>query len=94
MSYSGLSTHHSGLYDLYRTLGVEVPKTLEKVLREGFKGLNHTLATETANGDARIKVGKDPLGMDLFSILCLELLKHCHLHNLFPRMLCSSTIST
>ena len=72
------SSHHSGLFDLYRSFKVAMSQELQDELKNHYKGLKRNIASNIAAGGMKIKVGKDPLSMSLFRFLGLELLQGIH----------------
>ena len=55
-AFSTLSGHRSGLFDLYRHYGFEMPSELSNALKKDFKGVRRTVAQ-----DVKVSSGKDPL---------------------------------
>ncbi|EEY58877.1 uncharacterized protein PITG_11864 [Phytophthora infestans T30-4] len=65
LSYSALSTHRAGLFNLFR----DFSKTLETELTTYIKGLKRKLAKDASNGVSEIKTGKDSLMLDLYRFM-------------------------
>ena len=85
LSYSALNTHRAGLFNLYRDYGVIMSTEVERELKTHFKGLKRDIAQRTANGDVRIKTGKDPLSIDTYQFLVTKLLRGNKLNTIFAR---------
>jgi hypothetical protein len=75
LGMSGMSTHRSALYNMFRDFEVTMPRVLESELKTYFKGLKRRNAKDLAEGGGRVKVGKDPLDHSLYRWLCKQLLR-------------------
>gem|GEM_PF-6093841 len=69
-AFSTLSGHRSGLFDLYRHYGFEMPSDLSNSLRKDFKGVKRTVAKGASETkDVKVSSGKDPLSFEGYKIL-------------------------
>lgn len=82
---SSYDSHRSSLWNLFRDFGHVMSKEVETGLKDHFVGLKRDLATRIKDGNAEIKVGKDPLSFSLYRFLGLALLKVSNRDHLFAR---------
>ena len=66
------NSHRAALYNLYRDYHVIMPVDIETELSNHFKGLKRQLAQDASNGNAPVKVGKDPLHFEIYRQLCMS----------------------
>ena len=71
-TYNGLRT---SLFNLFRDYGAIMSRKMEGELKDMFKGLKRTTAMQIAQGEGKIKSGKDPLSFSLYRFLAMEMLK-------------------
>ena len=75
--------HRTALFHLFRIYEVEQPPQLEKQLNQSFRGLNRTSAQQITNGNAPIKIGKDPLDFSLLRVIGTSHLKSSKKEHVF-----------
>eukprot|EP00834_Sanchytrium_tribonematis_P003532 NODE_139_length_16235_cov_0.569038.p3 type:complete len:603 gc:universal NODE_139_length_16235_cov_0.569038:14135-15943(+) len=79
------SAHRSGLAHLFREYNVTMTPELSESQSRNYLGLRRTTAQRTADGEGRIKVGKDPMDFPLLKFICESLLKSKEKENVFGR---------
>jgi len=79
------ASHRSGLFDLFRSFKVTMSLELQSELKNHYKGLKRTIASNIAAGGTKIKSGKDPLSISLYRFLGLEVLRMDNRDSVFAR---------
>lgn len=67
-------SHRSALFNLFRDFGATYPADTDSEIKNHYLGLKRSTATRIAEGNGRIKVGKDPLPFTLYRYMGLRLL--------------------
>jgi len=78
-------SHQAGLFNLFRDFKVSMSPELEGELTNHFSGLKRKIAANIQAGEGEIKVGKDPLCLQLFRFLGFELLVDVSRESIFAR---------
>ncbi|KAG7365708.1 hypothetical protein IV203_028378 [Nitzschia inconspicua] len=73
-TYSTYNCHRAGLFNLFRDYKQDIAP-LQSELKTHFRGLQRTKTQALANGEGRVKIGKDALEFALYKSLCLLLMK-------------------
>lgn len=74
-SFASYNSHRSGLFNLYRIYGQEMPSHLSSQLKTDFRGLKRKAALTAAAGETSCKVGKDPMSFGLYRFLSKKMMK-------------------
>ena len=74
-SASTLSGHQSALFHLYREFQTDMPPRLVAELKRHFRGLKRIKVKDLGEGIGKLKVGKDPLDIETYRLLSLEMYK-------------------
>ena len=82
---SSYGSHRAGLFNLFRDFKVSMSPELEGELTNHFSGLKRKIAANIQAGEGEIKVGKDPLCLQLFRFLGFELLVDVSRESIFAR---------
>ena len=72
---SAFNSHRAALFNLFRDYHVTMSQELVDEMRNHFKGLKRTLASEAADGNSEVRIGKDPLKFSLFKQMAAYSLK-------------------
>ena len=75
--------HRSALYDLFRKYRLRYPSELELELKHHYSGLLREVSLQTAEGEGKVQVGKDPLEFSLYKIIAERLLKYSSTETIF-----------
>ncbi|KAG7357915.1 hypothetical protein IV203_014531 [Nitzschia inconspicua] len=73
-TYSTYNCHRAGLFNRFRDYKQDIAP-LQSELKTHFRGLQRTKTQALANGEGRVKIGKDALEFALYKSLCLLLMK-------------------
>ena len=82
---SSYGSHQAGLFNLFHDFKVSMSPELEGELTNHFSGLKRKIAANIQAGEGEIKVGKDPLCLQLFRFLGFELLVDVSRESIFAR---------
>lgn len=86
-----LSGHRSALFHLFREFSTEMPAKLVSDLKVYFRGLKRKQTKDLGAGIGKLKLGKDPLDVEVYRLLCIEMIKSGQKDAIFAH--CIATVS-